>query len=67
MSSLMPYVDVCIANEEDAADVFGIRAAFPFSSASTSSTVTILKSFSMECFRQDAATANSMLFWGVKG
>ncbi|MCR4908094.1 MAG: sugar kinase [Lachnospiraceae bacterium] len=26
MSSLMPYVDVCIANEEDAADVFGIRA-----------------------------------------
>lgn len=27
MSKLMPYVDVCIANEEDAADVFGIRAA----------------------------------------
>lgn len=26
MSQLMPYVDVCIANEEDAADVFGIRA-----------------------------------------
>ncbi len=26
MSGLMPYVDVCIANEEDAADVFGIRA-----------------------------------------
>lgn len=26
MSSLMPYVDVCIANEEDAADVFGITA-----------------------------------------
>lgn len=26
MTSLMPYVDVCIANEEDAADVFGIRA-----------------------------------------
>lgn len=26
MSELMPYVDVCIANEEDAADVFGIRA-----------------------------------------
>lgn len=26
MSSLMPYVDVCIANEEDAADVFGIVA-----------------------------------------
>ena len=26
MSKLMPYVDVCIANEEDAADVFGIRA-----------------------------------------
>ena len=22
MSQLMPYVDVCIANEEDAADVF---------------------------------------------
>lgn len=27
MEKLMPYVDVCIANEEDAADVFGIRAA----------------------------------------
>lgn len=26
MASLMPYVDVCIANEEDAADVFGIHA-----------------------------------------
>lgn len=26
MSALMPYVDVCIANEEDATDVFGIRA-----------------------------------------
>jgi 2-dehydro-3-deoxygluconokinase len=26
MSGLMPYVDVCIANEEDAAAVFGIRA-----------------------------------------
>ncbi len=26
MGKLMPYVDVCIANEEDAADVFGIRA-----------------------------------------
>ena len=26
MSELMPYVDVCIANEEDAADVFGIYA-----------------------------------------
>lgn len=26
MSVLMPYVTVCIANEEDAADVFGIRA-----------------------------------------
>lgn len=26
MSELMPYVDVCIANEEDAADVFGIHA-----------------------------------------
>lgn len=26
MASLMPYVDVLIANEEDAADVFGIRA-----------------------------------------
>ena len=25
MSELMPYVDVCIANEEDASDVFGIR------------------------------------------
>jgi 2-dehydro-3-deoxygluconokinase len=25
MSSLMPYVDVCIANEEDASDVFGIK------------------------------------------
>lgn len=27
MSALMQYVDVCIANEEDAADVFGIKAA----------------------------------------
>ncbi len=27
MAALMPYVNVCIANEEDAADVFGIRAA----------------------------------------
>ena len=27
MSQLMPYVDVCIANEEDAKDVFGITAA----------------------------------------
>ncbi len=26
MGTLMPYVDVCIANEEDAADVFGIKA-----------------------------------------
>jgi 2-dehydro-3-deoxygluconokinase len=26
MSQLMPYVDVCIANEEDAKDVFGITA-----------------------------------------
>lgn len=26
MGTLMPYVDVCIANEEDAYDVFGIRA-----------------------------------------
>ncbi len=26
MSTLMPYVDVCIANEEDAADVFNIHA-----------------------------------------
>ena len=25
MAQLMPYVDVCIANEEDAADVFGIQ------------------------------------------
>lgn len=27
MSLLMPYVDVCIANEEDAYDVFGIKAS----------------------------------------
>ncbi len=27
MAGLMPYVDVCIANEEDAKDVFGIAAA----------------------------------------
>lgn len=27
MAKLMPYVSVCIANEEDAADVFGIHAA----------------------------------------
>lgn len=26
MAGLMPHVDLCIANEEDAADVFGIRA-----------------------------------------
>jgi 2-dehydro-3-deoxygluconokinase len=26
MTKLMPYVDVCIANEEDAGDVFGIKA-----------------------------------------
>jgi 2-dehydro-3-deoxygluconokinase len=26
MGGLMPYVDLCIANEEDAADVFGIHA-----------------------------------------
>ena len=26
MAKLMPYVDVCIANEEDASDVFGIKA-----------------------------------------
>jgi 2-dehydro-3-deoxygluconokinase len=26
MGTLMPYVDLCIANEEDAADVFGIKA-----------------------------------------
>ncbi|MCL2043509.1 MAG: sugar kinase [Treponema sp.] len=26
MGALMPFVDVCIANEEDAADVFGIHA-----------------------------------------
>jgi 2-dehydro-3-deoxygluconokinase len=26
MTNLMPFVDVCIANEEDAADVFGIHA-----------------------------------------
>jgi 2-dehydro-3-deoxygluconokinase len=27
MGELMPFVDICIANEEDAADVFGIKAA----------------------------------------
>jgi 2-dehydro-3-deoxygluconokinase len=27
MSKLMEYVDICIANEEDAADVFGIKAS----------------------------------------
>jgi len=27
MGAFMPFVDLCIANEEDAADVFGIRAA----------------------------------------
>jgi len=27
MTELMPYVDVCIANEEDASDVFGIKAS----------------------------------------
>jgi 2-dehydro-3-deoxygluconokinase len=27
LGGLMPFVDLCIANEEDAADVFGIRAA----------------------------------------
>ena len=27
MAELVKYVDVCIANEEDASDVFGIRAA----------------------------------------
>lgn len=27
MATLMEYVDVCVANEEDAADVFGIHAA----------------------------------------
>ena len=27
MGELCQYVDVCIANEEDAADVFGIKAA----------------------------------------
>ena len=27
MQKLMPYVDLCIANEEDAADVFGIKAS----------------------------------------
>ena len=27
MGKLMPYVNVCIANEEDASDVFGIKAA----------------------------------------
>jgi 2-dehydro-3-deoxygluconokinase len=26
MGELMPYVDICIANEDDAADVFGIKA-----------------------------------------
>ncbi|GHU30495.1 2-dehydro-3-deoxygluconokinase [Spirochaetia bacterium] len=26
MTGLMPFVDICIANEEDAADVFGIKA-----------------------------------------
>jgi short-subunit dehydrogenase len=26
MTGLMPYVDICISNEEDAADVFGIKA-----------------------------------------
>ncbi len=27
MAALMPYVDICIANEEDAEKVFGIKAA----------------------------------------
>ena len=27
MAELMPFVDVCIANEEDASDVFGIKAS----------------------------------------
>lgn len=29
MAKLLPYVDVCIANEEDAKDVFGIEARTP--------------------------------------
>ncbi len=35
MENLCKYVDVCIANEEDAADVFGIRAANTDVSAGT--------------------------------
>lgn len=33
MGEICPYVDVCIANEEDAADVFGIRAKGTFVTA----------------------------------
>ncbi|MBZ4671451.1 MAG: 2-dehydro-3-deoxygluconokinase [Oscillospiraceae bacterium] len=29
MSELMPYVDVCIANKEDANDIFGIKSDIP--------------------------------------
>ena len=35
----------------------------PPASFSTSATVTRLKSPSMECFRAEAATANSMALW----
>lgn len=35
MAELMPYVDICIANEEDAADVFGIHAEGTSVSAGT--------------------------------
>ncbi len=35
MEKLMPYVNVCIANEEDAKDVFGIAAAIPTSRAAS--------------------------------
>jgi len=31
MTGLAPYIDVCIANEEDSADVFGIRLQQPIS------------------------------------
>ena len=70
MGQLMPYVDVCIANEEDADDVFGIKAegtdvnagklnheGYKLQSSSlTSSASSMLQSHSERAFLQTTTT-----------
>ena len=64
----MPFVDVCIANEEDLSDVFGIHAGDSDieggSLDSEGYRETRLKSCSIVCFKHEAAAANSTALCG---